>query len=64
MSMYNVHAQCPEKLEGGVRSPENGVTDSCMSSCRCWEWNLGLLAEQPVRKQARSPAPPIFKITE
>lgn len=33
----------------GIRAPGPGATDSCELLCQCWELNLGLLEERPVR---------------
>ena len=42
----------------GVQRPNEGVRsvmDGCESSCECWEWNPGLLQEQPVLVPTEQP---------
>lgn len=43
MFAHRVYAQCQWRLEEGVGSPGNGVTDSCEPPCGYWELNLGPL---------------------
>lgn len=45
--VYHVHAWCPWRSEGGIRSG-TGVGDGCKPPHGCWDSNLGLLEDQPV----------------
>lgn len=45
MSVYRMYAVPEESRRGHLLDPSGtGVTDDC----GCWEWNPGLLEEQPV----------------
>jgi E3 ubiquitin-protein ligase NEDD4 len=48
MSVYHVHAWCPQKSEKAIRSPGTVVTDCCELPCGCWKSNPGPVEEQPV----------------
>jgi hypothetical protein len=48
MSVYHVHAWCPQWLEEGIGSPGTRITDDFELLCGCWELNLGSLEEQQV----------------
>jgi hypothetical protein len=39
MSVYHLHAWCPQKPGEGVRSSGSGGRDSCEQPCGCWGLN-------------------------
>ena len=48
MSVQDMHARCPWRLEQGTGFPETGVSDGYELQCKCWESNTHPLEEQPV----------------
>lgn len=55
ISVYHMHAWCPQRSEEGIRSPGTGVPDNCELPCGCWDLNLGSLEEKPVLLAAEPP---------
>lgn len=46
--MYSLPALCLKKVEFGIRSPRNAVTDDFYKPCCCLGYNLGPLQKHPV----------------
>ena len=46
--LHYMYASCLKSSEEGIAPPWTKVTDGCIATCECWQWNPGPQQEQQV----------------